>query len=86
GDVLDLDDLLAGANDDAADLLGYLDITFSAAPDTTTIKVDADGGGDDFGSPDLTIVISGVDLSGGGALSEQQVIEDLLMNGNLITN
>ena len=77
GDVLDLKDLLAGEN--AGNLDQYLSISSDGTD--TTIVIDTDGSGN-VGSQ-ATIVLEGVDLTQGGTLTEQQIIQQLLADGNL---
>ncbi|WP_422366240.1 DUF5801 repeats-in-toxin domain-containing protein [Pelagibius sp.] len=84
GDVIDLDDLLpasvTGATT-AADLTEYL--SFSSDGTNTTVHVDHDGGG--TFQPTLDIVLESVgDLTGGGANSDEQVIQSLINGSSLV--
>ncbi|MFL0802012.1 MAG: retention module-containing protein [Agarilytica sp.] len=79
GDVLDISDLLQGESDDAAVLDNYL--SFSSDGTDTTISVDVDGDGV---ATDMSIVLEGIDLTLLGA--DQAIIQNLLDNGNLITD
>ena len=77
GDVLDLKDLLVGEN--ASNLDQYLSISSDGTD--TTIVIDTDGSGN--AGSQATIVLEGVDLTQGGMLNEQQIIQQLLADGNL---
>ncbi|MFT7560924.1 MAG: VCBS repeat-containing protein, partial [Flavobacteriales bacterium] len=79
GDVLDLSDLLQGVEEVAATLDDYL--SFSHDSGTTSILIDSDAAGANDVSQ--TIVLQGVDLSGLG--TDTQIIEQMLLNGNLNT-
>ncbi|MYM61736.1 type I secretion C-terminal target domain-containing protein, partial [Pseudomaricurvus sp. HS19] len=76
GDVLNFADLLQGETADAATLDSYLD--FSSDGTNTTITIDADGSG--AGTDTQSVVLANVDF---GALSDQQIIQQLLDDSNL---
>ena len=82
GDVLDLSDLLQGEN--LATLDDYFNFSYDSGTGDTTISIDVDGGGTFETSQQ--IVLTGVDLTSGGTLSDQQILNDLLANGNLIVD
>jgi Ca2+-binding RTX toxin-like protein len=90
GDVLDLRDLLQGeslAGGVAGNLTNYLH--FAASGADTVIQVSANGGfssGFSAGAIDQTILLQGVNLTAGGTLSDQQVLQDLLARGKLLTD
>ncbi len=77
GDVLHLADLLQGES--AATLDDYLTVTSDGT--NTVIAVDADGVGVE--GVTQTIVLTGVDLTVGGAVSSHEIIDNLLSDGNL---
>ena len=83
GDVLDLSDLLQG--EEANLLSDYLSVEvgdFDGDLDNETrISIDADGGAVFQSSGSITL--ENVDLSQGGALTDQQILDNLLNNGNL---
>ena len=81
GDVLDLSDLLQGEN--LASLDGYLNFSYDSVTGDTTINIDTNGSTGSFESAQQ-IVLSGVDLTVNGSLSDQQILDNLLSNGNLI--
>ena len=84
GDVLDLRDLLQGEN--SGNLASYLHFELSGAD--TKVSVSSNGGfADGFtaGAEDQTVILQGVDLIG-GFTTDQQVIQDLLTKGKLITD
>ncbi|WP_448173876.1 VCBS domain-containing protein [Rhizobacter fulvus] len=87
GDVLDLRDLLIGEYHNAfqpnGNLTDFLHFTTSAG--TTTIEVKSHGVG--TSSADEKIVLTGVDLTNGGALNtDQLIIQDLLSKGKLVVD
>ena len=91
GDRLDLRDLLVGethSSTDAGNLADYLH--FEVTGSDTIIQVSSTGGfsgGYDAGATDQRIVLSNTDLTAGGTLSaDQQIIQDLLNKGKLITD
>ncbi|MCP4982821.1 MAG: Ig-like domain-containing protein, partial [Gammaproteobacteria bacterium] len=81
GDVLDLSDMLQ--NEDLASLDGYLNFSYDGVSGDTTISIDIDGSSGTFDTSQQ-IVLSGVDITANGALSDQQILDNLLNNGNLI--
>lgn len=83
GDVLDLSDMLQG--EDLASLDGFLNFSYDGASGDTTISIDVDGSSGSFESAQ-EIVLSGVDLTANGTLSDQQILDTLLNNGNLIVD
>ena len=50
----------------------------------TVIKVDTDGGGTFAETQQITL--AGVDLTGGGAFTDQIILDNLLADGNLIVD
>jgi VCBS repeat-containing protein len=86
GDVLDLSDLLQG--EESNPLTDYLSISvgdFDTDGDIDTrIAVDSDGG--IFFQPSLQITLEGVDLSAGGTLTDQDILNNLITDGNLDTD
>ncbi|HTY02137.1 MAG TPA: type I secretion C-terminal target domain-containing protein, partial [Rhodocyclaceae bacterium] len=81
GDILDLRDLLVGETHtgaNAGNLANYLH--FSYAGGNTTINVQSHGAG-----VDQVITLQGVNLVG-SFTTDQQVIQDLLTKGKLITD
>ncbi|MCW5616416.1 MAG: cadherin-like domain-containing protein, partial [Rhodocyclaceae bacterium] len=89
GDQLDLRDLLQGEiqGTDSGNLLNYLHFESTAAG--TVVHVSSNGGfngGYTPGREDVSITLDGVDLFSGGLSSDQQVIQDLLSKGKLITD
>jgi hypothetical protein len=90
-DKLDLRDLLVGESHlgvDPGNLSDYLH--FETSGSDTVIQISSSGGfsgGYSAGVTDQTIILNGVDLTGGGTLSaDQQIIQDLLSKGKLITD
>jgi len=89
GDVIDLRDLLQGEHHDAAtvgNLQNYLH--FETSGGNTTIQISSTGGfvnGYNTGAVDQTIVLQGVNLLA-GMTTDQQVIQDLLNKGKLVTD
>ncbi len=81
GDVLDLSDMLQ--NEDLSSLDGYLNFSFDGGTGDTTISIDTDGSSGSF-ETSQEIVLSGVDLTAGGTLTDQQILDSLINNGNLI--
>jgi Ca2+-binding RTX toxin-like protein len=82
GDILDLADLLQGISvGDAAELDDYLGFTFSGG--TTTIVIDAQGDGS---GTEAVIDLIGTDITAGGTLTDQQIIQNLLDGGNLVVS
>ncbi|MDP3420721.1 MAG: Calx-beta domain-containing protein [Thiobacillus sp.] len=90
-DKLDLRDLLLGeshAGTDPGNLTDYLH--FEVSGSNTVIQISSTGGfsgGYSAGATDQRIVLNNTDLTGGGTLSaDQQIIQDLLSKGKLITD
>ncbi|MCW9046601.1 MAG: type I secretion C-terminal target domain-containing protein, partial [Gammaproteobacteria bacterium] len=81
GDVLDLADLLQG--EDTGNLTDYLHFD-SDGSGGTTISVDSDGGAVFETAQEITL--TGVDLTVGGTLTDQQILDGLLADGNLIVD
>ncbi|MDO2953971.1 type I secretion C-terminal target domain-containing protein [Aeromonas simiae] len=81
GDVLDLSDLLSGEHANAASLDLYF--TFSQGPGSgkSTLTIDMDGSGG--GVTTQTIQFDNIDLTMNGTRTDQQIIDDLLAQGNL---
>jgi Ca2+-binding RTX toxin-like protein len=87
GDVLDLSDLLQG--EESNPLTDYLQFTLGdfdgdGALDDTRISIDHDGGA--LFEITQEITLHDVDLTGGGTLPDQDIINSLLSNNNLITD
>jgi Bacterial Ig domain/RTX calcium-binding nonapeptide repeat (4 copies) len=87
GDKLILNDLLVGEY--SGNLTNYLNITVSGG--TTTIRISSTGGFTNgvfnAAAVDQVIVLTGVDLTNGGALAtQQQIITDMLARDILDTN
>jgi Ca2+-binding RTX toxin-like protein len=82
GDVLDLSDMLQNENVNPLD--GYLNFTYDPGSGDTTISIDVDGVG--TFDPVQEVVLSGVDLTANGTLSDAQILDNLLNNGNLIVD
>ncbi len=79
-DVLNIADLLDGANSDAGDLDGaYISIASSGGD--TTLSIFSDGDGATAPGPDQKIVLTGLGLSG----SSESMINSLLGDGSLVT-
>ncbi len=82
GDSLNLADLLIGEN--AANLDNYLH--FSSVGSSTVVQISSGGGfaaGFNAGAIDQTITLQNVDLSNAGTQNTQQIIDQLLADGNL---
>ncbi|MCB1887925.1 MAG: tandem-95 repeat protein, partial [Rhodocyclaceae bacterium] len=85
GDVLDLRDLLQGEN--SGNLANYLH--FEQTDAGTVVHVSSSGGfaaGYNASQENQSITLEGVDLFSGGLSTDQQVIQDLLSRGKLITD
>ena len=85
-DKLDLRDLLQGethSGTDAGNLADYLHFSYDSATSTTVLEVKSQGAA--MSGPDQIINLSGVDLVT-GYTSDQQIIQDLLSKGKLITD
>jgi len=80
GDSLNLADLLQG--EESGDLTNYLH--FQQDGNDTLIMVDVDGTG--AGGVTQTITLGGIDLTAGGSMNDQQIIDSLLAQGNLIVD
>jgi hypothetical protein len=88
GDVLDLRDLLSGENHTlgTGNLANFLH--FEKSGSDTTVHVSSTGGfgaGFTAGAEDQTVILQGVDLIGVNT-TDQQIIQDLLTKGKLITD
>ncbi|MCP4433122.1 MAG: type I secretion C-terminal target domain-containing protein, partial [Gammaproteobacteria bacterium] len=83
GDVLDLSDMLQ--NENLSSLDSYLNFDYDNVTGDTTINIDTDGSTGSFESSQQ-IVLSGIDLTAGGTLTDQQILDSLLSNGNLIVD
>ena len=81
GDKLNLADLLQG--EESGDLSDYLHFQQDGSGGTL-ITVDVDGTGSEGVTQNITL--SGVDLTAGGTLSDQQIVDSLLSQGNLIVD
>ena len=81
GDILDLSDILVG--EDLGNLDNYLNFSFDAGTGNTTINVDVDGDNGVFENSQQ-IVLTGVDLTAGGTLTDQQILDNLLPNNLII--
>ena len=94
-DILDLRDLLQGENQSSGtgNLANYLHFEKSGANTIVHISSDGGFGGDAHtvgaiytsGHEDQVIVLQGVDLAG-SMMSDQQIIDDLLTKGKLLTD
>ena len=87
GDVLDLRDMLIGEFHNTSVPTGNLTdfLHFTVSGGTTTIEVKSHGVG--TSSADEKIVLTGVDLTNGGAFStDQQIIQDLLSKNKLVVD
>ena len=82
--MLDLSDMLV--DEELGPLVDYMSFNYNGATGDTTISIDIDGAAG--GSETVQqIVLSGVDLTAGGALStDQDILNSLLTNGNLIVD
>ncbi|MBR7630960.1 type I secretion C-terminal target domain-containing protein [Aeromonas popoffii] len=81
GDVLDLSDLLSGEQTNAATLDQYFNFASGPGSNKSTLTIDLDGS--NSGSTTHTIFFDNVDLTLGGTRTDQQIIQDLLDQGNL---
>ncbi|MCX7149576.1 MAG: type I secretion C-terminal target domain-containing protein, partial [Rhodocyclales bacterium] len=91
GDVLDLRDLLSGENHatGTGNLANFLH--FEKVGGDTKVHISSSGGfggGFNSGAEDQTVVLQGVDLTAsiGVNATDQQIIQDLLTKGKLITD
>jgi Ca2+-binding RTX toxin-like protein len=79
GDVLDLSDMLQA--EEANPLDNYLHFSFDG--NDTTISIEPDGSG----GVTQQIILTGVDLTEGGSyVTDQQILDNLLDNGNLLVD
>ncbi|MCP4876524.1 MAG: type I secretion C-terminal target domain-containing protein [Gammaproteobacteria bacterium] len=83
GDVLDLSDMLQG--EDLASLDGFFNFSYDGVSGDTTISIDTDGSTGTF-ETSQQIVLSGIDITANGSLSDQQILDNLLNNGNLVVD
>ena len=81
GDVLDLSNLLQG--EESGSLTDYLHFQ-SDGNGGTDVQIDADGGG--VFETVQNIGLDGIDLTVGGTLTDQDIINSLLATGNLIVD
>ena len=83
GDVLDLADLLQG--EENSPLTDYVTVeygNFDGDGDSETrLNIDTDGGS--IFQPTQQVTLEGVDLTEGGTLSDQDILNNLLADGNL---
>ena len=83
GGVLDLSDLLHGADHD--DITGLEEfVHISKDGDNTLITIDKDGG--QAGGVTQEIVLQDIDLTAGGTLSNHDILGDLLTNQQLVVD
>jgi Ca2+-binding RTX toxin-like protein len=85
GDVLDLSDMLQDEELGLIDLVDYFDFSYDNATGATTINIDVDGNSGVF-ETSQQIVLSDIDLTANGALSNQDILDNLLSSGNLIVD
>ena len=83
GDVLDLSDMLQSEN--LVSLDSYLNFSYDGISGDTTISIDIDGSSGAFETTQQ-IVLSGIDLTANGTLTDQQILDNLINNGNLIVD
>lgn len=79
GDRLDIADLLEGEEAAGTDLTEYLEFSYDGT--NTTLEISPDGATGSVAKQ--TIVFEGVDLTNGGAHSDQDIIDNLLNDDNL---
>ncbi|MDF1758466.1 MAG: VCBS domain-containing protein, partial [Legionellaceae bacterium] len=86
GDILDLSNLLSDASSDASSLDSFLQVSYQEGeggePGSSVIAIDPNGDG--AFDPSQSVTLTGVDLTSGGSLSNQDILSDLLINGNLV--
>jgi Ca2+-binding RTX toxin-like protein len=87
GDILDLGDLLQG--EESNPLTDYLqfslgDFDGDGSTDDTRISIDHDAGG--LFETTQEIVVNDVDMTAGGTLTDQDIINNLLSSNNLTTD
>ncbi|MCP4768146.1 MAG: tandem-95 repeat protein, partial [Gammaproteobacteria bacterium] len=83
GDVLDLSDMLQG--EDLGSLADYFEFSFDSGTGDTTISIDVDGNSGSF-EASQKVVLTDVDLTSNGTLSNQDILDNLLSSGNLIVD
>ncbi|WP_254204349.1 retention module-containing protein [Aeromonas sp. FDAARGOS 1415] len=81
GDVLDLSELLSGEHANATSLDQYLNFASGPGANKSTLTIDLDGSAG--GTATHTIFFDNVDLTVNSTRSDQQIIQDLLNQGNL---
>ena len=87
GDTLDLADLLQGEeNNPLTDYLQFSAGNFDGDGDATDTKISIDHDGGATFQTTQEIVLNDVDLTAGGSLANQDIINDLLNNKNLETD
>lgn len=72
-------------SEDLNTLDSYLNFSYDNVSGDTTISIDTDGSSGSF-ETEQQIVLTGVDLTANGTLSDQQILDNLLNNGNLIVD
>jgi hypothetical protein len=83
--VLNLADLLQDEHSNSGSLSSFLSFSYDTTNKETTITIDADKVGQ--GSTQTqTIVMQNVDLTLSGTLSNVEIINNLLANGNIQTD
>ncbi|MET0092276.1 MAG: type I secretion C-terminal target domain-containing protein, partial [Sedimenticola sp.] len=80
GDILDLSDMLIDEQNHS--LTDYLHFTYDGSQ--TVVEIDHDGGG--AFNHTQEVILQGIDLTNGGTLTDQQIIDTLLADGNLIVD
>jgi len=85
GDVLNLADLLQDEHSNSGSLSSFLSFSYDTTNKETTITIDADKVGQGSAQTQ-TIVMQNVDLTASGTLSNVQIINSLLENGNIQTD
>ena len=80
GDILDFKDLLE--SESTTNLSEFL--SFSWDDSDTTITIDVDGSGD--GVVEQSIVLQGVDITANNTLTGTEIIDNLTLQGNIITD
>ena len=83
GDVLDLSDMLQGEN--LVSLDSYFSFSYDSGTGDSTISIDSDGSSGTFETNQI-IVLSGIDITAGNTLTDQQILDNLLADGNLIVD
>ena len=85
-EVRDLSDLLQG--EESSPLTDYITVEFgdfdTDGDSETRLNVDSDGGM--FFQPNQSITLDGVDLTAGGTLTDQEILDNLISDGNLKTD